>query len=320
MHKHNKNKKKYNIIYNTNSEICIMSSVDVDLKQLTRSLHPDVLSVVRSHDERSHSGVHGSELSSRERALMMLKSLEENEGNEEDLKFARNKLKQIDSEWVDSLNENDQSDCEEFKQFKRPLESSGLRPSEMHGMLIRKQLTIVMRNIEKLKLLMSKYKDDPGLVGIIRHKLGSIIGEYYGKGAWFEFHKGAHPEYIMNSFIYNPKPVLRIDGNQVTYQPHRKGNPVIEPVKIGLDEFVKLPIGEVYGFFPDPGFDTTVKSYNAKVNNYLKQLMETFAKKPAGFFSTPYVPPAKAKLSSGGSRTHHKRDSKKKKRTCKRRT
>ena len=218
-----------------------------DVMKRLGSLHPDVISVVRSHDERSHSGVHGSELSSRERALMMLKSLEENEGNDEDLKFARNKLKQIDSEWVDSLNENDQRDCEEFKQFKRPLESSGLRPSEMHGMLIRKQLTIVMRNIEKLKLLMNKYKDDPGLVGIIRHKLGSIIGEYYGKGAWFAFHQGAHPEYIMNSFIYNPKPVLRIDGNQVTYQPHRNR----EPVKIGLDEFVKLPIGEVYGFFPD---------------------------------------------------------------------
>lgn len=283
------------------------------------SLHPDVLSVVRSHDERSHSGVHGSELSSRERALMMLKSLEKNEGNEEDLKFARNKLKQIDSEWVDSLNENDQRDCEEFKQFKRRLESSGgLRPSEMHGMLIRKQLTIVMMNIEKLKLLMNKYKDDPGLVGIIRHKLGSIIGEYYGKGAWFAFHQGAHPEYIMNSFIYNPKPVLRIDGNQVTYQPHRNR----EPVKIGLDEFVKLPIGEVYGFFPDrhPRFHT-VESYNAKVDNYLEQLMETFAKKPAGFFSAPYVPPAKANRSSGGRhKTHDKRDSKKMKRTCKRRT
>lgn len=262
---------------------------------------------------------------------------------------ATNKLKETDAAWVDSLKEHEQTDCKEYTRFKRQLEHQKETPGELKKKLHGKELEIVMRNVKRLKLLMNKYKDDPVLVKKIRKKLNAIIGdlfwhsEYYGRGGRFGFHEGAHPEYIMNLFIYNPQKdekrfkVLRIDGNKVTYQPYRNNEPVGEPITIGLDEFLKtgisvefaprgndpgfslnIPIGEVYGIFPKRDYiDDTVESHNAKVDDYLEHLMRTFAKKPATeFFSVPYVPPAKA---SGGGKTHHKRHNKKKKRTYKRR-
>ena len=273
-------------------------------------------SILLMHDEPDY--LHGVELSSRELALMMLKSLDE---NGEDTTFARNKLKQIDSAWIDYLNAHNQRECEEFKTYKGQLERAhGLLRSEINQMLISKQLKIATMNVKKLKLFMNKYKDDPDLVEKIRHKLGLIISEYYSRDEWFKFYNGAHPEYIMNSFIYNPRKdetrfkILRIDGNQVTYQPYHNNEPVGEPIKIGLNEFLEIrisdqpiPIGEVYSFFParNPGFDTDA-SYNKKVNDYLGRLMESFANKPATEFSS--VP-------NGGRRTHHKRHDKKNKRT-----
>lgn len=315
------------------------------------SLPQDVRSMVLRHGK--HSDVHGSESSKREMALMVLESLKEKKGEGEDLKFARNQIKQIDSAWIDSLKEYNQTDCKEYKDFEKTLTSDTIRHALRHhylnpspekvsekkkSMLREKELEIVMRNVKKLKLFMHKYQDDPDLVEKIRHKLGSITRDYYRRGGPFDFNEGAHPEYIMNSFIYNPWKdetrfkVLRIDGNQVTYQPYRNDRPDGNVRTIGLDEFLKItisaqthggfwrniPIGEVYRFFPDRDdeFDTD-ESYNAKVDYYLEHLMGTFAKKPdTEFFSVPYVPPAKA---SGGRKTHHKRHNKKKKRTYKRR-
>jgi len=262
---------------------------------------------------------------------------------------AANQLKEIDSAWVDSLKEQDQTECKEYKQFKRKLELANTPKSELNKRLLKKELKIVMKTVKKLKLFMNKYKDDPDLVEKIKDKLNLIIGDsfwhskYYSRGGLLGSHEGAHPEYIMNSFIYNPQKdetrfkVLQIDGVQVTYQPYRNNEPVGEPVKIGLDEFLKkglsvefmrsgvsfsedVPIGEEYKIFPKRDYvDETVESHNAKVDDYLEHLMRTFTKKPAGFFSAPYVPPAKAKRTSGGGRTHRKRDSNKNKRTHKHR-
>jgi hypothetical protein len=255
---------------------------------------------------------------------------------------AVNQLKEIDSVWVDSLKEQDQTECKEYKQFKRKLELAKTPKSELNKRLLKKELKIVMKTVKKLKLFINKYKDDPGLVEKIKDKLNLIIGElfwhskYYSRGGLLGVHEGAHPEYIMNSFIYNPQKdetrfkVLRIDGNKVTYQPYRNNEPVGEPIKIGLDEFLKtgmsvkfmrpgvsfsedVPIGEVYKIFPKRDYvDETVESHNAKVDDYLEHLMRTFANKPATeFFSA---------LTSGGRRkTHHKRDNNKNKRTYKRR-
>jgi len=279
------------------------------------SLPQDVRSKVLRHGK--HSDVHGSESSKREMALMVFESLKEKEGEGEELKFARNQIIQMDYAWIDSLKEQNQTDCDEYKQYKRQLELQKERPNELKQKLLEKESEIVMKNVKKLKLFMRKYQDDPDLVEKIRHKLGSIIRDYYRRGGLFDFNDGAHPEYIMNSFIYNPWKdetrfkVLRIDGNQVIYQPYRNNRPDGNKIPIGLDEFLKIkisaqtnsgfwrsiPIGEVYRFFPerDDEFDTD-ESYNANVDNYLEHLMRTFEKKPdTEFFSVPYVPPAKPK-------------------------
>lgn len=329
----------------------IMSRIGVNRMH---SLPHDVLhSVLGSHDGHDHI-LHGKYLSPRERALMMLQSFVD---NNEDSHLAINQLRQIDSAWIDSLKEYNQTDCDEYKQFK--LELKRETPSELKKKLLEKESEIVMKNVKKLKLFMRKYQDNPDLVEKIRHKLGSIIRDYYRRGGLFDFNEGAHPEYIMNSFIYNPWKdemrfkVLRIDGNQVTYQPYCNDGPDGNVRKIGLDEFLKItisvqtdsgfwrsiPIGEVYRFFPerDDDFDTD-DSYNAKVDEYLKHLMQTFAKKPGTeFFSVPYEPKLKSmpiqpksnwvqtadgnwvRAPSGGRKTHHKRHNKKKKRTYKRR-
>jgi hypothetical protein len=123
--------------------------------------------------------------------------------------------------------------------------------------------------------------------------------------------------------------VLRIDGNQVTYQPYRNDEPDGTPKKIGLDEFLNIrinaqnnygwwkniPIREVYRFFPDRDDDyDTDDSYNAKVDHYLAHLMSAFAKKPdTEFFSVPIeaaVPAsaasAAASSDAGGSRKNMK--------------
>ena len=166
-------------------------------------------------------------------------------------------------------------------------------------------------NVKRLKLFMNKYQEYPEFIKKIREKLNSIILAHYGKYGNFKFHEGAHPEFIMNAFLYDPSKsekrfkVLRIDGTQVTYhmfnefnEPSREG-----PMTIGLDEFLRMPIsaqnaygwwtyipiGEVYGFFPerDSEYDTD-DDYNAKVNNYLEHLMKLFANKPhTEFFSVP---------------------------------
>lgn len=258
---------------------------------------------------------------------------------------AVNQLKEIDSAWVDSLKKQDQQEQPEYKQFKHKLELAKTPKSELDKRLLKKELKIAMKTVKRLKLFMNKYKDDPGLVEKIKNKLNLIIGElvwfsrYYSRGGLLEVHKGAHPEYIMNSFIYNPEKdekrfkVLRIDGNKVTYQPYCNNEPVGKPIKLGLDEFLKtgisvafgprgtepgfsidVPIGEVYKFFPKRDYvDDTVETYNAKVDEYLEYLMRIFANKPATeFFSAP--------TSGGRRKTHHKRDSNKRKRTHKRRT
>ena len=330
------------------------------------SLPVDVLHLgLRNRVEDVH--MHGKHLTPRERALMMLKSFEKNEEDSHIQTLARNQIKQIDSAWIDSLKEYNQTDCDEYKQFKRQLELQKERPNEneLKQKLLEKELEIVMRNVKKLKLFMHEYQDDPDLVEKIRHKLGSIIRDYYRRGGLFDFNGGAHPEYIMNSFIYNPWKdetrfkVLRIDGNQVTYQPYRNNEPYGTQIITNLDDFLKIPIsaqthsgiwsripiGEVYSFFPERG-DTFYIDYDEMVGDYLKNLMITFAKKPdTEFFSVPYIPPEKpkpapkpkitpvqtksnwvqdadgnwVKAPSGGRKTHHKRHNKKKKRTYKRR-
>jgi len=269
---------------------------------------------------------------------------------------AVNQLKEIDSAWVDSLKKQDQQEQTEYKQFKHKLELAKTPKSELNKRLLKKELKIVMKTVKKLKLFMNKYKDDPGLVEKIKNKLNLIVGGldwhsvYYGRDGrlgeqgqmtvetWpLRTYTGAHPEYIMNVFIYNPPKgekrfkVLRIDGNKVTYQPYRNNEPVGKPIKLGLDEFLKtgisvafgprgtepgfstdVPIGEVYKIFPKRDYvDDTVETYNAKVDEYLEYLMRIFANKPATeFFSAP---------TSGGGRTHRKRNNNKNKRTYKRR-
>jgi hypothetical protein len=274
-----------------------------------------------------------------------------------------NQVKEIDSAWVDSLKYQDQTNSKEYKQFKASCVDTSSRSSELYEMLLEKELKIVIKTVEKLKLFMIKYKDDPELVEKIKDKLNLIIGGldwhsvYYGRDGrlgeqgqvtaetWpLRTYTGAHPEYIMNVFIYNPPKgekrfkVLRIDGNKVTYQRYRNNEPVGEPIKLGLDEFLKIglsveflyfgisyfeyvPIGEVYKIFPKRHVNEKVESHNAKVNKYLKNLMIIFANKPSSeIFSTP------VKSASGGTysvdrrrKTHHNRDNNKNKRTYKRR-
>ncbi len=275
---------------------------------------------------------------------MMLKSLEE---NGQDPSLAINELRQIDDAWVDSLTPY-LTDCKEYRDFKAGLTDDVVKDllrthfadysSDMVAgkkkILREKELEIAMRNVKRLKLFMHTYQSDPDLVEQIRRKLNSIIREYYGRGnAMLKFHEGAHPEYIMNSFIYNPWKdetnfkVLRIDRNQVTYQPYRDGRPHGNPVQIRLDEFLKIRIpikriGEVYKIFPElDDVHDYEASYNEKVDYYLERLMETFEKKPdTEVFSVPPKPEPNPK-SQGGRRhrTHHKCHNNKKKRTHKRR-
>jgi hypothetical protein len=159
-------------------------------------------------------------------------------------------------------------------------------------------------NIKKLKLFMNKYRAYPYFIKKkIKETLKSIILSNYGKYGKFKFHNGAHPEFIMNAFIYNPWEseerfkILRIDGTQVTVALTGL------PMTIGLDEFLKtritaqtpygwreLPIGEVYGFFPERDLEyDTDDLYNEKLDTYLGHLMTVFAKKPpTDFFSVPH--------------------------------
>ena len=182
-------------------------------------------------------------------------------------------------------------------------------------------------NVKKLKLFMNKYQAYPAFIKKIREKLNSIILTHYGKYGKFKFHDGAHPEFIMNAFLYDPPKsenrfkVLRIDGNQVTYQPSydmlNKPSRDKGPMTIGLDEFLKMrisaqndyglwtyiPIGEVYRFFPERNSDyDTDDDYNDKVNNYLEHLMKLFANKPhTEFFSVPIAAVASTAASSASS-------------------
>jgi hypothetical protein len=163
-------------------------------------------------------------------------------------------------------------------------------------------------NVKRLKLFMNKYQEYPEFIKKIREKLNSIILAHYGKYGNFKFHEGAHPEFIMNAFLYDPPKsekrfkVLRIDGTQVTYNMFNEFNEPSREMTIGLDEFLRMPIsaqnaygwwdipiGEVYGFFPERDSERDIDdNYNAKVNNYLEHLMKLFANKPhTEFFSVP---------------------------------
>ena len=167
-------------------------------------------------------------------------------------------------------------------------------------------------NLKRLKLYMHKYKDDPRLLAKIKEKLNSIMLQNYG--FFHNFHGGAHPEWIMNAFIYNPSKnhyfkLLRIDGNQVTVQMRNQS----EPIRMGLDEFLRTEIydrnvhqmrtsamiGEVYKILPE------YNEYDLDNRDiYLAHLMEVFEKKPSGeFFSVPIEEPVPE---SGGSRKNPK--------------
>lgn len=246
---------------------------------------------------------------------------------------ADERIKQIDSAWIDSLNERNQTNCKEYKEFeanwtddavkeilyKNYLNTSPEMVSEKKKSILReKELEIVKKNVEKLKLFMNKYQSDPELLEKISEKLNSIIRNYYAKHGHIGFHDGAHPEYVLNAFIYNPSKtetrfkVLGINGTHVTYQPLRNENPDGLPRTIGLDAFLKtritahgfgreIPIGEVYGIFPYRYEYDTDESYDARVNYYLEHLMTVFAKNPSSeVFSVPrlhYVPPVKPRSS-----------------------
>lgn len=228
----------------------------------------------------------------------------------------------INSAWVDSLNEYDQTDCKEYKDFEARLTddavpTSYLLPSDetlaaekKKKMLHEKKLEIVKKNVEKLKLFMIKYKDDLNLVKKIRDKLNTIIRNYYGKGEPFEFNGGAHPEYLMNIFIYNPSlennrfKVLRINKNQVTYQLYEtkyvngKVNYTLtgETKTDPLDKFLKD--FKMFDFFPNNDPQSTPETNEWNVNKYLYHLMETFEKKPDIEFLS--VPPKQDELMTMG--------------------
>jgi hypothetical protein len=87
-------------------EICIMRTIG--MKRM-RSLPEDVLHLVLSHDDDGPD-LRGKHLTARERALVMLQSFVE---NNEDIQLATNQLSQIDSTWIDSLKEYNQTDCDE---------------------------------------------------------------------------------------------------------------------------------------------------------------------------------------------------------------
>ena len=157
-------------------------------------------------------------------------------------------------------------------------------------------------DVRTLKLYMNKHKTDPELLENFKKKMNSIILRNYGRGSLYGFHGGAHPEWIMNAFIYNPSEnkhfkLLRIDGNQVTVKMQHKS----EPIHMGLDEFLttEIPdrtvhqmrtsamIGEIYRILPEYNeYDLDERGI------YLAHLMEVFEKKPSGepsseFFSVP---------------------------------
>jgi len=158
----------------------------------------------------------------------------------------------------------------------------------------------IRHNVEVLKHFMYKYKTNPELLKKIKEKLNSII--LRNSEIFHGFHGGAHPEWVMNAFMYNPMEnehfkLLRIDGNQVTVKMQHKS----EPIHMGLDEFLKMEIpnrtvhhmrtsamiGEIYRILPE------YNEYNLDEREiYLAHLMEVFDNKPYGqpsseFFSVP---------------------------------
>ena len=162
-------------------------------------------------------------------------------------------------------------------------------------------------NLKLLKLYMHKYKTIPRLLAKIKEKLNSMMLQ--NNGFFHNFHGGAHPEWIMNTFIYNPRKnryfkLLRIDGNQVTVQMQHKS----DPIRMGLDEFLRTEIndrtvhqmrteamiGEIYRILPEYNeYDLDERGI------YLAHLMEVFEKKPSGepsseFFSVPIEEPVPA--------------------------
>jgi hypothetical protein len=181
-----------------------------------------------------------------------------------------------------------------------------------------------VRNIQRLKLFMNKYRSYPTMLEKIKKKLQTIIMVNYRKS----LHDGAHPEFIMNAFVYNPSgredrfKVLRMDGNQVTVAMfNRDFQRYDAPTTIGLDAFLKrgisaksnygfwkhIPIGEVYGILPERGCEEeTDDVYEDRINKYLTRLMGVFANKPSTeLFSVPQssAPIAPVSPTSKGRKT-----------------
>jgi len=187
-------------------------------------------------------------------------------------------------------------------------------------------------DVPTLKLYMNKYKTNTELLKNFKKKMNSIIRRNYGRGALHDFHGGAHPEWIMNAFIYNPIEnkyfkLLRIDGNQVTV---RMWNDTTrnfdDPMHMRLDDFLRIEIpdrtvhqmrttamiGEIYGILPEWNeHDLDERDI------YLAHLMEVFKKKPSGepsseFFSVPIEAVSASSLRkvssshAGGSRKNMK--------------
>jgi hypothetical protein len=213
-------------------------------------------------------------------------------------------------------------------------------PPELQYMVNLRDLEDV--DVPTLKLYMNKYKTNPELLKNFKKKMNSIIRRNYGRGALHDFHGGAHPEWIMNAFIYNPIEnkyfkFLRIDGNQVTV---RLWNAITrnfdDPMHMRLDDFLRIEIpdrtvhqmrttamiGEIYGILPEWNeHDLDERDI------YLAHLMEVFKKKPSGepsseFFSVPIEAVSASSLRrvsnshAGGSRKRKNTKSTNKRRIC----
>ena len=167
--------------------------------------------------------------------------------------------------------------------------------------------------VGRLKRYMYKYKTNNRLLAKIKEKLNSIIMRNYRRGTQFGFHGGAHPEWVMNAFIYNPVEnsrfkLLRMDGNQVTVQMWNQSTRSFdEPIRMGLDAFLRTEIydrtvhhmrteamiGEIYRILPQ---DDEESNYEQVITEYLEHLMDAFERKPSGnpysdFFSVPCKQP-----------------------------
>ena len=189
-------------------------------------------------------------------------------------------------------------------------------PFEFDAMVINKMTSggppkTIRQNVALLKHFMHKYKTNPELLKKIKEKLNSII--LGNRDIFHEFHGGAHPEWVMNRFIYNPSKnesfeLLRIDGNQVTVKMHNPSarSSDAAPISMGLDAFLRKKIydrsvhhmqtsamiGEVYRIFPEQNGDAPEQDYDDDITEYLAHLMTTFQHKPSGepsseFFSVP---------------------------------